>query len=137
MTETTRRVECSAATVYLAFELGSTKWTLAFGHAGRRTPRLRTIPAGAVGQLRAEITQAAVSFGVAPDAPVQSCYEAGRDGFWLHLVLEAEGALIVPDGDRSHRDPRGRPRLVELVADLGVRDHTEKYNVDVCLLVDT
>ena len=32
MTETTRTTECnaSAATLYLAFELGSTKWVLAF-----------------------------------------------------------------------------------------------------------
>ena len=30
MTETTRSPECSASTLYLAFELGSTKWTLAF-----------------------------------------------------------------------------------------------------------
>lgn len=30
MTETTRSPECSVSTLYLAFELGSTKWTLAF-----------------------------------------------------------------------------------------------------------
>ena len=109
MTATTRPVECSAATVYLAFELGSTKWTLAFGQAARRTPRLRTIPAGDVGRLRTEITQAAVIFGVAPDAPVQSCYEAGRDGFWLHRWLTQAGiANCVVDSssievNRRHR----------------------------------
>ena len=109
MTETTRPVECSAATVYLALELGSTKWTLAFAHAARRTPRLRTIPAGDMGRLRAEITQAAVSFGGPPDTPVQSCYEAGRDGFWLHRWLTQAGiANCVVDSssievNRRHR----------------------------------
>jgi hypothetical protein len=26
-----------------------------------------------------------------PDAPVRSCYEAGRDDFWLHCCLAAHG----------------------------------------------
>ena len=35
MTETTRTTECNAAgaALYLAFELGSTKWMLGFTHA--------------------------------------------------------------------------------------------------------
>jgi len=28
---------------------------------------------------------------LAADAPVRSCYEAGRDGFWLHRWLAAHG----------------------------------------------
>src|SRR5262249_53717190 len=30
-------------------------------------------------------------FGLADDAPVCCCYEAGRDGFWLHRWLTAQG----------------------------------------------
>jgi len=29
--------------------------------------------------------------GLASDGPVVSCYEAGRDGFWLHRFLESQG----------------------------------------------
>jgi transposase len=30
-------------------------------------------------------------FGLPTDAAVISCYEAGRDGFWLHRYLRAQG----------------------------------------------
>jgi hypothetical protein len=48
MAATTRTNECSAAavTLYLAFELGSTKWTLGFTLAPAQRPRLRAIAAG-------------------------------------------------------------------------------------------
>jgi transposase len=109
MTETTRPVECNAATVYLAFELGSTTWTLAFGHGSRRPPRLRTIPAGDLAGLQREIAAAGACFGVPAETPVRSCYEAGRDGFWLHRWLERHGvANVVVDSssievNRRHR----------------------------------
>ena len=47
MTETTRPTESTApvAKLYLALELGSTKWTLAFATAPAERPRLRTIAA--------------------------------------------------------------------------------------------
>src|SRR5215831_10307332 len=32
---------------------------------------------------------------LAADAPVTSCYEAGRDGFWLHRWLVAHGVVNV------------------------------------------
>jgi transposase len=32
-----------------------------------------------------------VHFGLRVNAPVQSCYEAGRDGFWLHRYLVSRG----------------------------------------------
>jgi transposase len=34
--------------------------------------------------LQEQIGQAKARFGLPEDAPVFSCYEAGRDGFWLH-----------------------------------------------------
>ena len=30
-------------------------------------------------------------FGLCPTAPVVSCDEAGREGFWLHRFLQAQG----------------------------------------------
>jgi transposase len=37
------------------------------------------------------IAQARARFGVAASAPVESCYEAGRDGFWIHHAVTALG----------------------------------------------
>ena len=59
------------------------------GH--RATPRVRQIPAGAVGLIEKEIVQAKMRLGLSLDAGVISCYEAGRDGFWLHRYLVAHG----------------------------------------------
>jgi transposase len=96
MTTTTRRTECSAAaTLYLAFELGSTKWTVGFTTAPAQRPRIRTIAAGDLGALEREVIAAKVRLGLSVDAPVRSCYEAGRDGFWVHRWLEAHGIVNV------------------------------------------
>ncbi len=91
MTETTRVAECTApvATLYLAFELGSTQWTLGFTTSCAQRPRLRRIAAGDVAALQKELLTAKARLGVPLDAPVRSCYEAGRDGFWLHRWLLA------------------------------------------------
>ena len=93
MTATTRTQECSAGnvTLYLAFELGSTKWTVGFTTAPAQPPRVRTIAAGDLGALTHEILATKVRFGLALETPVRSCYEAGRDGFWLHRWLGHHG----------------------------------------------
>ena len=41
--------------------------------------------------LLAEIKAAKKRFGLPEDAPVISCYEAGRDGFWLDRFLRTHG----------------------------------------------
>lgn len=91
MTETTRTMECTApgGTLYLAFELGSTKWTLAFTTGAGQRARLRTVDAGDVSGVEREIARAQDRFGLSRTTRVRSCYEAGRDGFWLHRWLLA------------------------------------------------
>jgi len=109
MTETTRPTECNAATVYLAFELGSSKWTLAFGLGVGQHPRIRTIVAGDLEGVRREIARACDRFGVPRTTPVRSCYEAGRDGFWLHRWLVAQGlANVVVDSSSIEVNRRQR-----------------------------
>jgi transposase len=81
----------SQATLYLAFELGKNTWKLGFTIGMAQQPRERTIPAGALETLQQEITRAKQRFGLPEDAYVVSCYEAGRDGFWLHRYLVAHG----------------------------------------------
>jgi len=85
------RTTSAAAPLYLAFELGWTSWGLAFSTAPALPPRRVTIPARDTGSLRREIDRARRRFGLADDAPVRSCYEAGRDGFWLHRLLASRG----------------------------------------------
>lgn len=109
MTETTRPTECNAATMDLAFELGSSKWTLAFGVGAVQRPRIRTVVAGDLEGLQREIARACDRFGVPRSTPVQSCYEAGRDGFWLHRWLRAAGiANVVVDSSSIEVNRRQR-----------------------------
>jgi transposase len=77
--------------LHLALDLGNRTWKLAFATSIAHAPRLRTMPARDLGQLDAEIAAAKVRFGLPPNAPVVSCYEAGRDGFWLHRALSDRG----------------------------------------------
>ena len=70
----------------MALELSARRWQLAFG-LGLATPsRRRTIAAGDREAVRREIAMAERRLGLAATAPVRSCYEAGRDGFWVHRV---------------------------------------------------
>jgi len=111
MTETTRMTECNApgATLYLAFELGSTKWVLAFTTSPAQRPRHRQVAAGDLSGLLREVLTAKVRFGLALDAPVRSCYEAGRDGFWLHRWLVAQGLdNVVVDSSSIEVNRRAR-----------------------------
>jgi transposase len=80
-------------TLSLAFELGQNTWKLGFTIGVAQQPRERTIPAGDVERLQQEITRAKQRFGLPKDAQVVSCYEAGRDGFWLHRYLVAQGVM--------------------------------------------
>jgi transposase len=75
--------------LYLSLELGQNTWKLAFTVGAGQKPRLRTVRARDLDALPAEIVAAKVRFGLAEDAKVISCYEAGRDGFWIHRFLLA------------------------------------------------
>jgi transposase len=77
-------------TLYLAFELSDQDWKLGFTVGLGQPPRQRKIAAGDTAALKHEIALAKQRFGLPADAPVVSCYEAGRDGFWLHRFLESE-----------------------------------------------
>jgi transposase len=93
-TSTTSRIEqdsLSQPTLYLAFELGKNTWKLGFTIGVAQQPRERMIPAGEVARLQQEIARAKQRFGLPEEACVMSCYEAGRDGFWLHRYLVAHG----------------------------------------------
>jgi transposase len=83
------------AVLYLAFELSSTKWKLGFSTGFGQKPRERDILAGDLAALRREIRRAKERFSLPANTDVASCYEAGRDGFWLARFLAAEGVQNV------------------------------------------
>src|SRR5206468_10256726 len=70
--------------LFMAFELDSKQWKLGFTIGMGQKPRRRTIAAGDVQSLQREIGLAKKRFKLGKTAEVVSCYEAGRDGFWLH-----------------------------------------------------
>ena len=79
MTAMTRSTECNApTTLMLAFDLGSTKWTLGFTTAPAQRPRIRTMPAGNLATLVKEIQVAKARFGLPLTAPARSCYLDAR-----------------------------------------------------------
>ena len=110
MTATTRTTECNPErTLYLAFELGSTKWTLGFTQRGAAAARVRDDRRGGSAGARAGGAQAKMRFGLPFAAPVQSCYEAGRDGFWLHRWLLDHGvANVVVDSSSIEVNRKAR-----------------------------
>src|SRR5688572_7313539 len=77
--------------LYLALELSWTSWKFACAKEVGAPPRQRTLPARDVSRLLQEIADAKRRLGLPADCPVLTCYEAGRDGFWLHRVLTAQG----------------------------------------------
>jgi transposase len=76
--------------LFVSLELGNKKWHVAASDGGTRICEY-TVEAGAGAGLVAVIERARVRLQLGKDAAVVSCYEAGRDGFWLHRFLEANG----------------------------------------------
>jgi transposase len=82
--------ENSAAVLHLALELSRKKWKLGFSDG--KAPQIREVCIKAdLSLLPEEIRKAKQRFGLEEWAPVRSCYEAGREGFWLHRALEQMG----------------------------------------------
>ena len=111
MTETARALESTAsASLYVAFELGSTKWVLACTtEQTTQRPRLRQVAAGDMAAVDREFALAKVKLGLTAESAVRSCYEAGRDGFWLHRWLTGRGVSnVVVDSSSIEVNRRAR-----------------------------
>ena len=111
MNQTTRQREFkgSPEVLYLAFDLGRKEWKLAFTVGRGEKARLRTLAAGDLRGVEQEIERARHRWGVAPESRVVSCYEAGRDGFWLHRFLLSLGVSnVVVDSSSIEVNRRAR-----------------------------
>lgn len=79
--------------LYLAIELSSSTWLIAAHLPETEKPKLHRIKAGDTEELLAFIAalRARVTAKLGTAADVACCFEAGRDGFWLHRLLVANG----------------------------------------------
>ena len=93
MTATTRRFDPTVLhdILCISLELGEGTWNLSFTSGfGEKVFRRRLRGRDREAVLRAiEVMKG--HLGLPGDARVVSCYEAGREGFWLHRFLEAHG----------------------------------------------
>jgi transposase len=81
--------------IYLAIELSASTWLVASKLPMSEKTGLNRMEAGDSQALLALIAdlrkKAAAKLGV--EAAVMSCFEAGRDGFWLHRLLVEHGVI--------------------------------------------
>src|SRR5262245_40115985 len=115
----------TTGTLYIALELGQDKWLMACATQAAQKPRFRSLPSRDLARLHEEIARARRRFGLPDAAPVRTCYEAGRDGFWLHRALTAQGIdnVVVDSGaievNRRRRrvksDPVDAAKLLSLL----------------------
>lgn len=92
-TGATRREEGTTLerTLHVALELDDKRWTLAFTTGLGQRPRRRAVAPRDRGAVLREVERAKGRFGLDEGTRVVSCYEAGREGFWLHRFLASEG----------------------------------------------
>jgi transposase len=124
-THTANSTALATPVLYLALDLGWRTWKLAFSIGLGQKPRLKTIAARNTDQLWAEIKTAKKRLGLPQNAPVVSCYEAGRDGFWLHrflvtqdvenLVVDSASILVNRRKRRAKSDRLDAVKLVEML----------------------
>src|SRR5262249_45860058 len=105
------RTMTTTKALYIALELGQDHWLLACATAAAEKPRFRPVPARDLARLDQEIARAKERFGLPADAPVCTCYEAGRDGFWLHRALTSRGVTNLVVGSGSIEGDRRKKRV--------------------------
>jgi transposase len=92
MIATTRpEMSVSEPTLYVAFELGKKTWNLAMTSGFGVAPWVRSVASRDWRGVERALAQGRVRFGLPAAVAVVSCYEAGRDGFWIHRALEERG----------------------------------------------
>jgi transposase len=81
-------------TIHIAIELSVSSWLVAVRTPGSEKARLHRIEGGESAALLALITSVRTRESAKSghsDIGVSCCFEAGRDGFWLHRLLTAHG----------------------------------------------
>jgi transposase len=95
--------------LYMALELSQKKWKVGFSDGKKM--RFRDIAARVLKQLQEEIEMAKEKFHLPDCVRIACCYEAGRDGFWLHRYLLSCGIDNVVVDSSSIEVNRRKRRL--------------------------
>jgi len=118
--------------LYMSFELGDKQWQISIGD-GRHSVSRYTVAAGHTDAVADCIVKAAARFQTGGQAQVHSCYEAGRDGWWLHRWLSDLGvdnivvdAASIEVNRRARRAKTDRLDADKLLAML-VRHHAGEH----------
>lgn len=115
--------------LYLSLELGERHWKLAFTIGLGQRPRHRTIPAGDLTRLDGEIAGARHRFHLPATARVVSCYEAGRDGFWVHRALLARAiANVIVDASSIEVNRRARRAKSDRLDNVKLNEMLVRYH---------
>jgi transposase len=94
--------------LYMALELSASKWKVALAD-GQRAASQHRLEAADLGGLLKLIEKAKKRCGLQGGLKVMSCYEAGRDGFWLHRWLLEQGIEnVVVDSSSIEVNRRAR-----------------------------
>lgn len=104
---------CAEGVLFVAIDMSLKTWKVASAPDGG-TPRVNTVAGRDVRGLLEELDRARSRFDLPPTCRVVSCYEAGRDGLWLHRALAERGVesmIVDPGSIESGR--RGRPRKTD------------------------
>jgi transposase len=94
--------------LYISFELGDKKWKLTTGD-GRHSASRYTVDAGDTTAVVDCLRKAKERCKLGAQVKVHTCYEAGRDGWWLHRWLVGQGIdSIVVDSASIEVNRRAR-----------------------------
>jgi transposase len=100
--------------VFLAMELGWESWKLAFSAGLDQRIWEVTVAARNRAGFLAAVDRARKRFGLLEGCEVVSCYEAGRDGFWIDRWLRGvEIKNVVVDASSIEVDRRSRRRKTD------------------------
>jgi len=81
----------SESVLFVSLELAQRQWKLALSSGFGVAAIIRSVRAGDWGGVAVALAAARRHFQLPASGPVVSCYEAGRDGFWIHRALVARG----------------------------------------------
>jgi transposase len=106
----------NGTTIYIAIELSTSSWVVATRLPGVAKSKMHRIYAGDTAALLALISDLRTRNSNAPGNTVGlvCCFEAGRDGFWLHRLLTQHGvpAYVVEPTSVLVNRRAGGPRLI-------------------------
>lgn len=117
-------------TLYLALELAQREWKLAFTSGLAVHAHVGAIPAGDLVRLREQMARARKRLALPANCRVLSCYEAGRDAFWVHRALTSAGIhnLVVDSASIEVNRRRRRAKTDRLDA-LGLLDVLVRHDL--------